>query len=67
VVRDLLLSREYADLPVLGYRDAASLAAALRSLPGESAEPEVLKRRFGPDQALAGLERAAQRYRSTHR
>jgi glycosyltransferase involved in cell wall biosynthesis len=63
VVREPALSPEYAGLPVVGYRDPASLAAALRALPREPADPAELARRFGPQQALAGIERAADRLR----
>jgi glycosyltransferase involved in cell wall biosynthesis len=63
VVREAVLSPEYAGLPVVGYRDSDSLATALSALPRDTAEPSDLARRFGPEQALAGIERAADRLR----
>lgn len=61
VVRETVVSPEYAGLPVLSYRDGRSLASALSSLPRSKAHPDELARRFGPEQALAGIERAAAR------
>jgi glycosyltransferase involved in cell wall biosynthesis len=61
VVREAVLSPEYAGLPVLGYRDSGSLASALGALPVERADPAALLERFGPEQALAGIEQAAHR------
>jgi glycosyltransferase involved in cell wall biosynthesis len=61
VVRESVVSREYGGLPVSSYRDARSLASALASLPDGRADPGELARRFGPEQAVAGIERAALR------
>jgi glycosyltransferase involved in cell wall biosynthesis len=64
VVRQPLWSSDYEGLPVARYRDPADLAEILRELPSPAASPAELARRFGPDQALAGLEAAAQAARA---
>jgi glycosyltransferase involved in cell wall biosynthesis len=62
VVREPLYSADYEGLPVFAYKDAndlrPALAAAMGSPPAATA---VLLKRFGADQALVGLQRAAQR------
>jgi glycosyltransferase involved in cell wall biosynthesis len=60
VLREPLWSSDYEELPVVHYRDQRGLAAALTELPSPPASVEELTRRFGPDQALAGLDAAAQ-------
>jgi glycosyltransferase involved in cell wall biosynthesis len=60
IVREPLLSPDYDDLPVVPFLDASDLARILRDLPTRPASVEELVRRFGPDQAVAALESAAQ-------
>jgi glycosyltransferase involved in cell wall biosynthesis len=64
IVREPLLSPDYDDLPVVPYADASNLARILRDLPTRPAPVEELILRFGPDQALAALESAAQAARA---
>jgi glycosyltransferase involved in cell wall biosynthesis len=61
VVRGAAVAADFGGMPVRGYRDAGSLAAALREVPAEPAAPDVLARRFGPEQVLGGLDQAASR------
>lgn len=60
VVRSPLYSADYDGLPVTPYRDAGDLATVLLDLPLQAAPVDELIRRFGPDQAIAGLGAAAQ-------
>jgi glycosyltransferase involved in cell wall biosynthesis len=60
VVREPLFSADYADLPVVPFADSGDLAEALRDLPAPAAPVDELIRRFGPDQAVAAMESAAQ-------
>ena len=60
IVREPLFSPDYDDLPVVPYANASDLARILRDLPTQPAPVEELIRRFGPDQAVAALESAAQ-------
>jgi glycosyltransferase involved in cell wall biosynthesis len=60
IVRELLYAPDYDDLPVVPYADASDLARILRDLPRRPAPVDELIRRFGPDQAVAALESAAQ-------
>lgn len=59
LVREPLWSRDFEGLPVLSYRTAEALAAALTALPTDQASADTLRLRFGPDQALAGIDAAA--------
>jgi glycosyltransferase involved in cell wall biosynthesis len=67
IVREPVYSDDFAGLPVLRYTDAGDLARALGELPHEPADAAILRERFGPEQAIAAIERAAgaQRLRST--
>jgi glycosyltransferase involved in cell wall biosynthesis len=60
VVRDPLLSPDFEGLPVASYGTAAQLGDALRVPRVGQASVEELIRRFGPDQAIAGIDAAAQ-------
>jgi glycosyltransferase involved in cell wall biosynthesis len=60
IVRESLVSHDYDDLPVVPYANASDLARILRDLPTRPAPVDQLIRRFGPDQAVAALESAAQ-------
>jgi len=60
VVRDPVFSDDFEGLPVARYLTAADLGAALRALPSTPAPVGELIQRFGPDQAVAGIEAAAQ-------
>jgi glycosyltransferase involved in cell wall biosynthesis len=60
LVREPLWSSDYEELPVARYRNSGGLADVLRDLPSRPASVEELIRRFGPDQAIAALEAAAQ-------
>jgi glycosyltransferase involved in cell wall biosynthesis len=59
VVRRPALSPEYAELPVRSYDGARDLAKALDGAPREPVSADELRRRFGPEQAVDGLVRAA--------
>jgi glycosyltransferase involved in cell wall biosynthesis len=59
LLREPLWSEAFDGLPVGAYRAGDDLPAALRSLPPEPAALEEVARRFGPDQALEGIENAA--------
>jgi glycosyltransferase involved in cell wall biosynthesis len=64
VVRRPLDSSDFEGLPVFGYTDATDFGAALEAAAASSPAPmEALLDRFGPDQALGELERAAARLR----
>lgn len=60
VVRDSLLSPDFDELPVASYGTAPELGEALRAPRPLPAPVEELIRRFGPDQAIAGIDAAAQ-------
>jgi glycosyltransferase involved in cell wall biosynthesis len=60
VVRASVYSDDFEGLPVAHYLTTADLGAALRALPSTPAPVDELIRRFGPDQAVAGVEAAAQ-------
>lgn len=60
VVRDSLQSPDYEGLPVASYRTREELGSALRGPRPSPASVEELIRRFGPDQAIAGIDDAAQ-------
>ena len=60
VARAAVVSSDFEGLPVRPYSGAAGLAAALRELPARAAvPPRLLRERYGIDQVLAGIERAA--------
>jgi glycosyltransferase involved in cell wall biosynthesis len=62
VVREPMFSADFAQLPVVSYRDAKGLGAALADLPEvDAAARAEVARRFGPQQAIAALEAAAGR------
>lgn len=58
VVREPVMSLDFAGLPVRAYRDAQGLARALRGR-DPPAPLEAVAERFGPDQALDALLAAA--------
>jgi glycosyltransferase involved in cell wall biosynthesis len=60
VVREPLLSPDFEGLPVSGYGSPVDLGDALRAPRSSAAPVAELARRFGPDQAIAGVEAAAQ-------
>jgi glycosyltransferase involved in cell wall biosynthesis len=60
VVRDPLYSPDFDGLPVASYGTAAELAEALQSPHSKAAPLEELIDRFGPAQAIAGIDAAAQ-------
>jgi glycosyltransferase involved in cell wall biosynthesis len=59
VRRSAWSARDFEGLPVLPYDDAAGLERGLRELPGRPVPAEVVRRRFGPDQALEAILAAA--------
>ena len=59
VRRRVFSPRDYEGLPVLPYEGPAELKARLGELPSDPAPPEVLRRRFGPEQALEAILGAA--------
>jgi glycosyltransferase involved in cell wall biosynthesis len=60
VVREPAFSLDFDGLPIVLYRDAVDLGAALHALPSAQAPVDELTARFGPGQAVAGIEAAAQ-------
>jgi glycosyltransferase involved in cell wall biosynthesis len=58
-VRSPLFDPEFEGLPVAAYSDSGELRRAISKRPSP-ARTEDLRRRFGPEQAIAGLETAAQ-------
>ena len=62
VIREHMASADFDGLPVVSYRDAATLQVALNGLPevGAASRSEIA-RRFGPDQAITTLQAAATR------
>ena len=60
VVREPLISPDFEGLPVSSYSTAAELANALQAPRPSQASVDELIRRFGPDQAIAGIDVAAQ-------
>jgi glycosyltransferase involved in cell wall biosynthesis len=60
IVRDPLYSPDFEGLPVASYATVGELGDALRT-PGPAPAPiDELISRFGPDQAIAGIDAAAQ-------
>ncbi|MEA2428758.1 MAG: hypothetical protein QOF37_2386 [Thermoleophilaceae bacterium] len=59
LVREPVWSPDFEGLPVVPYRDAAGLGERLAALPPADADPELLRRRFGPAQAIAAIDAAA--------
>jgi glycosyltransferase involved in cell wall biosynthesis len=59
VRRRVFSPRDYEGLPVLPYEGAAELGARLVELPAEPPPLELLRRRFGPEQALEAILAAA--------
>jgi glycosyltransferase involved in cell wall biosynthesis len=60
IVRDHVYSADFDGLPVMPYGGAKDLREALDRLPVDPAQVQDLIRRFGPDQAIDGVEAAAQ-------
>ena len=60
VVRESVFSPDYQELPVGRYRTAAELGECLQGTLPAPAELDELVRRFGPEQAIAGIDSAAQ-------
>ncbi len=60
VVREPLFSPDFEGLPVSSYATAGELGAALRAPNPSPASVAELIARFGPDQAIAGIDAAAQ-------
>jgi glycosyltransferase involved in cell wall biosynthesis len=60
VVREALLSPDFEGLPVTSYGTPEDLGAALRAPRPAAAHMAELISRFGPDQAIAGIDAAAQ-------
>lgn len=60
VVRDPLFSPDFEGLPVASYGTVAELGEALRAPRPSPAPVQELMSRFGPDQAIAGIDAAAQ-------
>jgi glycosyltransferase involved in cell wall biosynthesis len=60
VVREPLFSSDFDGLPVAGYGTPAELGDALRGPRPAPAPVDELIRRFGPEQAIAGVDAAAQ-------
>ena len=58
IVRDALFSPDFDGLPVAPYGTPSELATSCA--PAVSGAGRRADRRFGPDQAIAGLEAAAQ-------
>jgi len=59
LVREPILSDDFGGMPVHGYRNARDFGAALAKLRPSFASVEDLRRRFGAEQAIAGLLAAA--------
>jgi glycosyltransferase involved in cell wall biosynthesis len=60
IVREHIYSADFEGLPVTPYRGVGDLSEALGRLPVEPAQEQDLIRRFGPEQAIEGIEAAAQ-------
>jgi glycosyltransferase involved in cell wall biosynthesis len=60
VVREPLFSPDFDGLPVVPYGSVAELAEALRAPDSGAAQMGELISRFGPAQAIAGIDAAAQ-------
>jgi glycosyltransferase involved in cell wall biosynthesis len=60
IVREHIYSADFEGLPVAPYHGARDLSEALGRLPTEPAQVQELIRRFGPEQAIEGIEAAAQ-------
>jgi glycosyltransferase involved in cell wall biosynthesis len=60
IVRDHIYSADFEGLPVIPYSGAGELGEALGQLPTAPADVEELIDRFGPEQAIDGLEAAVQ-------
>jgi glycosyltransferase involved in cell wall biosynthesis len=60
IVREHIYSVDFDGLPVMPYREATDLNAALGRLPVEPAPVQDLIRRFGPEQAIEAVDTAAQ-------
>ena len=61
LVREPVWSPDFEGLPVVPYRDAGDLGERLAALPSGDADPELLRERFGPGQAIAAIDAAAAR------
>jgi len=59
LVREPILSEDFGGLPVRSYRNAEDFGTSLASLRPPLASIEDMRRRFGADQAIEGLLRAA--------
>jgi glycosyltransferase involved in cell wall biosynthesis len=60
IVREPLFSPDFDGLPVSRYGSVGELADALRAPRSAAAPMDELIARFGPDQAIAGIDAAAQ-------
>jgi glycosyltransferase involved in cell wall biosynthesis len=60
LVREHIYSPDFEGLPVVPYRGTGDLAEALGRLPSDPAPVQELIRRFGPEQAIEGLDAAVQ-------
>jgi glycosyltransferase involved in cell wall biosynthesis len=61
VRRSALSAGDFKDLPVMPFEDSADLARGLRELSGRLVPADVVRRRFGADQALDAILDAAER------
>lgn len=59
LVREPILSEDFGGLPVAAYRDAEDFGAALALLRPAPASTSDMRRRFGAEQAIEGLLKAA--------
>jgi glycosyltransferase involved in cell wall biosynthesis len=55
VRRSAWSARDFEGLPVLAFDDVAGLERGLRELPGRPVPAEVVRHRFGPEQALDAI------------
>jgi glycosyltransferase involved in cell wall biosynthesis len=61
VRRTALSPGDFKGLPVLPFEDSAGLDRGLRELPGRVVPADVVRRRFGAEQALEAIMQAARR------
>jgi glycosyltransferase involved in cell wall biosynthesis len=61
VRRSVLSPRDFKGLPVLPFEDSFGLDRGLRQLSGQRVPADVVRRRFGADQALDAILNAAER------
>jgi glycosyltransferase involved in cell wall biosynthesis len=60
IVREHIYSPDFESLPVVPYHGARDLGEALGRLPSEPASVQELISRFGPEQAIDGIDAASQ-------